>query len=234
MVQTKIVIRNVTIDMTQLCNIGEPSVSVYIDHTDGDKRFQNHYTVIGAARVEHPQHKVEGMEIDVTMGRDIRFEAYVGGWITSKSRNVRGVHLFLDAVHKSLTGDLWAGSPLLTKITGLPIYLANGLYDLSEVCQQGNGVASTPAVIARGMDGNLDLGLNPGVTVGLVIAVVIVLILVAVAVAVVLRLRLGKPSSAPDQPSVRAQPSNDSAPGAQPDNMSTKELSEELQGQQNV
>lgn len=77
-------------------------------------------------------------------------------------------------------------------------------------------------------------GLNPGVTVGLVIAVVIVLILVAVAVVVVLRLRLGKPSSAHDQQSVGAQQSNGSAPGAQTGNMSTKELSEEVQGQRHV
>ena len=82
------------------------------------------------------------------------------------------------------------------------------------------------------MDGNLDLGLNPGVTVGLVIAAVIVLILVAVTVAVVLKLRLGKPSTSHDQQSV--QQANDSAPGAQTDNVSTKELSEEVQGQQNV
>ena len=34
------------------------------------------------------------------------------------SLSVRGVHLFLDAVHKSLTGDLWAGSAFLTGITG--------------------------------------------------------------------------------------------------------------------
>ena len=56
---------------------------------------------------------------------------------------------------------------------------------------------------------------HPGVTVGVVIAVVIMLILLAVVLAVVLKLRVGKPSNAPDQPSVRSQQSNGSEEGAQ-------------------
>ena len=98
---------------------------------------------------------------------------------------------------------------------------------------------STPAKIARDMGkktANPEPGLNPGVTVGLVVAVAIVLILVAVVVVVVVRLRLSKPSSAQNQRSVESRQSNGgSTPDAQTEKMSTKtDLPEEVQGQQNV
>ena len=101
-------------------SVTNKSANDTLSSKQGDKRFQNKYTVIGASPVgtsvpnrscryththththtllnntvntpkEHPQHKVEGMELDVTMvGRDLRFEAYVGGWITSQTHNGR-------------------------------------------------------------------------------------------------------------------------------------------------
>merc|ERR1712187_635314 len=108
---------------------------MYIEHTDGDKRFNNIFSVNAGEKVEHPQYKVEGMAVEVKMGIDglMPFQAYVGGWIQGERHDLRQIRLFLDAVHKAPSFDIWGGSKLLQSSTGLPVYLANGVYDLSEV-----------------------------------------------------------------------------------------------------